>query len=148
MGISSEDEAEGLDPEAGVALRGQTSRVGKPEGVAPTPVGEDEVLVKKQALWRVKQQVSSLLRGEDLPEGAEARKVAEVPYQLPAVERDATVCPVCERALPNHHKLMKHDGGTPWRKVSMQQMWQDSGLTVYVTGSPTSLHPREIHSVS
>ena len=31
-------------------------------------------------------------------------------YQLPAVERDATVCPVCERELPNHHKLMKHMG--------------------------------------
>ena len=67
-------------------------------------------MVKRWALRRMKQQVSALLRGEDLPEGAEACKVAEVPYQLPAVERDATVCPVCERELPNHHKLMKHMG--------------------------------------
>ena len=46
-GLSSEDKAEGLDPEAGVVQRGQASRVGRPEGVTPTPVGEDEVLVKK-----------------------------------------------------------------------------------------------------
>ena len=110
MGLSSEDEVEGLGPEAEVAQKGQASRRGRPEGVIPTPVGEDEVLVKKQALRRVKQQVSSLLRGEDLPEGAEACKVAKVPYQLPTVERDAMVCPVCKRELPNHHKLMKHMG--------------------------------------
>ena len=47
VGLSSEDEAEGLGPEAEVAWKGQASRVGRPEGVAPTPVGEDEVLVKK-----------------------------------------------------------------------------------------------------
>ena len=68
------------------------------------------MVVKRQALRRMKQQVSALLRGEDLPKGAEACEVAEVPYQLPAVERDAMVCPVCERELPNHHKLMKHMG--------------------------------------
>ena len=110
VGLSSEDEAEGLGPEAEVAWKGQASRVRRAEGVAPTPVGEDEVLVKKRALRRVKHQVSSLLRGKDLPEGAEAHKVAEVPYQLSTVGRDATVCPVCERELPNHHKLMKHMG--------------------------------------
>ena len=35
VGLSSEDEAEGLGPEAGVVWRGQASRVGRPEGVAP-----------------------------------------------------------------------------------------------------------------
>ena len=39
VGLSSEDEAKGLGPEAGVVWRGQASRVGRPEGVAPTPVG-------------------------------------------------------------------------------------------------------------
>ena len=110
VGLLSEDEAEGLDPEAGVAQRGQAAREGPPPGATPTPVGEGEVVIKRGALRRMKQQVSALLRGEDLPEGAEAHKVAEVPYQLSAVERDATVCPVCERELPNHHKLMKHMG--------------------------------------
>ena len=110
VGLSSEDETEGLDPEAGVAQRGQAARGGPPQGATPTPVGEGEVVVKKQALKRMKQQVSALLRGEDLPEGAKACKVAEVLYQLPAVERDATLCPVCERGFPNHHKLMKHMG--------------------------------------
>ena len=77
VGLSSEDEAEGLGPEAEVAQKDQASGGGRPEGATPTPVGEDEVLVKKQALRRVKQQVSSLLRGEDLPEGAEACEVAK-----------------------------------------------------------------------
>ena len=95
MGLSSEDKAEGMDPGAGVAQRGQAARGGPPQGATPTLVGEGEVVVKLQALKRMKQQVSALLQGEDLPEGAEACKVAEVPYQLPAVERDAMVCPVC-----------------------------------------------------
>ena len=33
----------------------------------------------------MKQQVSALLRGEDLPEGAQAREIAEVPYEVPVV---------------------------------------------------------------
>ena len=110
MGLTSEDEAEGLGPQTGVAWRGQVARGGPPWGATPTPVGEGEVVVKRQALRRMKQQVSALLRGKDLPEGAEAHKAAEVSYQLPAVERDAMVCPVCERELPNHHKLMKYMG--------------------------------------
>ena len=76
----------GLGPEAEVAWKGQASRMERSEGVTPTPVGEDEVLVKKWALRRVKQQVSSLLRGK-------ACEVVEVPYQLPTVGRDAMVCP-------------------------------------------------------
>ena len=49
--------------------------------------------MKKRAPKRVKQQVGALLRGEDLPEGAQAREVAEVPYQLPPVPRDVKECP-------------------------------------------------------
>ena len=83
--------------------------------------------------------MSALLREEDLPKEAEAHEVAEVPYQLPAVERDATVCPVCERELPNHHKLVKNMGGTLWREVSMQQMWQGPGIKAHAMGPPTLL---------
>ena len=71
---------------------------------------EDEVVVKKRALLRLKQQVSAVLRGEDLPEGAQACELAEVPYQVPSVAQDATQCPVCQKSYPNHHKLMKHMG--------------------------------------
>ena len=143
VGLSSENEAEGLDPEAEVAQKGQASGVGRPEGVTPTPVGEDEVLVKKWALRRVKQQVSSLLRGKDLPEVAEADEVAEVPYQLPTVERDATVCPVCERELPNHHKLMKHMGRSI-HAANVARSWPHGtcyGLTSQLAskGSPSSV---------
>ena len=83
VGLSSEDEVEGLATEPRVARKG----AGVPAVVlAEVPAAvlvvshpsADEVLVKKRAL---KQQVSALLHGEDLPEGAQARGVAEVPYQ-------------------------------------------------------------------
>ena len=62
--------------------------------------------MKKRSLKRVKQQVGPLLRGEDLPEGAQAREVAEVPYQLPPVLRDAKECPICQQVFKTHHRLM------------------------------------------
>ena len=82
VGLSSEDEAEGLPATPRVAR----CRFGGP---APVPVppephlAEDEVVVKKRALKQVKQQVSALLCGEDLPEGAQAREVTEVPVSNP-----------------------------------------------------------------
>ena len=82
----------------------------EPQQGAAASASEGEVVVKKRALKWVKQQVMALLHGENLPEGVEAHKVAEVPYQLPAVARDATECPTCQRKFPNHHKLMKHMG--------------------------------------
>ena len=78
-------------------------------GATAAPTG-GKVLVKKRALLCVKQQVSTLMHGEDLPEGALARETAEVTYQLPTVARDATECPMCERKFITHHHLMKHMG--------------------------------------
>ena len=75
VGLSSEDEAEGLANQPGVTRRG----VGAPAAVpmeVPAAVlvasqpSADEVVVKKRALKQVKQQVSALLGGEDFPEGA------------------------------------------------------------------------------
>ena len=80
----------------------------RPEATA-APTG-GKVLIKKRALLHVKQQVSALMYGEDLPEGALARETAEVPYQLPMVARNATDCPVCKRRFITHHHLMKHMG--------------------------------------
>ena len=54
--------------------------------------------------------MSALLHGEDLPEGAQAREVAEVPYQLPAVPREAKDCLVCQQSFKTHCRLMKHIG--------------------------------------
>ena len=106
VGLSSEDEAEGLPADPGRPCRGIVT------GPAPAPesTGDNEVVVKKRALRRVKQQVSTLLRGEDLPEGAQAREVAEVPYQLPPVSRDAKECPICQQVFKTHHRLMHHMG--------------------------------------
>ena len=115
VGLSSEDEAADLAPEPGVARH----RFGGPASAgAPVPIGVppkvhpagDEVLMKKRALKWVKQQVSALLRGEDLPKGAQAREVAEVSYQIPAVPREAKDCPVCQQSFKTHHHLMVHMG--------------------------------------
>ena len=99
VGLTSEDEAEGLEPAPGVSRRGfggPPAPEAQPEPVpAQLQVAEDEVVVKKRALKRVKQQVVALLRGEDLPEGAQAREIAEVPYEVLAVPRGETTCPVC-----------------------------------------------------
>ena len=56
--------------------------------------------------------MSALLCGEDLPKGAQAREVAEVPYQIPAVPREAKDCPVCQQSFKTHHCLMVHMGST------------------------------------
>ena len=103
VGLSSEDEVEGLpaDPGRGI-MTGPT--------LTPKPTGGDEVVVKRRALRRVKQQVSTLLRGDDLPEGAQAREVAEVPYQLPPVPRDSKECPICQQVFKTHHRLLCHMG--------------------------------------
>ena len=106
MGLSSEDEAEGLPADPGRAHRGIVTG----PALTPEPTGGDEVVVKRRALRRVKQQVSALLRGEDLPEGAQAREVAEVPYQLPPVPRDSKECPVCQQVFKTHHRLLCHMG--------------------------------------
>ena len=50
----------------------------EPRPGATTAPTRGEVLIKKRALLHVKQQVSALMHGEDLPEGALARETAEV----------------------------------------------------------------------
>ena len=113
--LSSKDEAEGLATQPRVARRG----AGVPAAVlveVPAAVlvvsqpSADEVWVKKRALKWVKHQVSALLHGEDLPEGAQAREVAEVPYQVQAVPKEAKDCLVCQQSFKTYHRLMKHMG--------------------------------------
>ena len=75
-----------------------TGRVPAAALVEPHPAG-DKGVVKKRSLKWVKQQVSALLCGEDLPEGAQAREVAEVPFQVPAVPRETKDCLVCQQSF-------------------------------------------------
>ena len=110
MGLSSEDEAEGLDALLRVARQRSGGPAVVPGSPVHHPVDEDEVLVKKRALKRVEQQVLTLLRGKDLPEGAQAREVAEVSYQIPVVARERKDCPVFQRSFKTHHRLMVHMG--------------------------------------
>ena len=105
VGLSSKDEAEGLEPIPRVARYRSGGHV--PMLLESHPVAEaDEVLVKKRALKWVKQQVSALLHGEDLPEGTQAREVAEVPYQMLAVPREGKDDHVCQQSFKIHHCLM------------------------------------------
>ena len=106
---------EGLATESRVARKGARFPAAVPaEASAAVPAvshpSADEVLVKKRALKQVKQQVSALFHGEDLPEGALTREVAEVPYQVPAVPREANDCPVYQQSFKTHHRLMVHMG--------------------------------------
>ena len=65
MGLSSKDEAEGLEVAPGVARRGTgVPTVPEPQpapALAPLRVADDEVVMKKRALRRMKQQMSALL---------------------------------------------------------------------------------------
>ena len=114
VGISSEDKAEGLEDAAGVARCGLGVPAALEAQPAPAPaqvqVAADEVVIKKRALKHMKQQVLALLRGEDLPEGAQAREIAEVPYKVPVVPRGETSCPVCKKVFKTHHRVKVHMG--------------------------------------
>ena len=114
IGLTSKDEAEGLEAAPGVArcsFGGPPTLEAQPALVLPQlHPAEDEVIMKKRALKHVKQQVSALLHGEDLPGGAQAREVAEVPYKVPAVPRGETTCPVCRQVFKSHHRVIIHMG--------------------------------------
>ena len=103
-----------MEPTPGVSRRGfcgPPAPEAQPELVPAQPrAADDEVVVKKRALKRVKQQVVALLRGEDLPEGAQAREITEVPYKVPAVPRGETTCPVCRQVFKSHHHVKVHMG--------------------------------------
>ena len=59
-----------MDQQLGIAWRGQVAREGPPWGATPTPVGEGEVVVKRQALRRMKTAgVSSPERGRPAQRG-------------------------------------------------------------------------------
>ena len=138
VGLSSEDEAEGLEAAPGVARRGTgVPTVPEPQPAsapAPLRVADDEVIVKKRALRRMKQQMSALLRGEDLPEGAQGREVAEVPYEVPSVPRGETTCPVCGQSFRSHHRVVVHMGvhrgekfpcGKCGKVLASKRYWRD-----------------------
>ena len=114
IGLTSEDEAEGLEAAPGVtrcSFGGPPTLEAQPAPVLPQlHPAEDEVVMKKRALKCVKQQVFTLLRGADLPEGAQAREVAEVPYEVLAVPRGETTCPVCRQVFKSHHRVTIHMG--------------------------------------
>ena len=114
IGLTSEDEAESLEAAPGVArchFGGPPIPEAQPAPALPEHCpADDEVVVKKRALKCVKQQVLALLHGEDLPEGAQAREVTEVPYEVLAVPRGEMTCPVCRQVFKMHHHVTIHMG--------------------------------------
>ena len=72
-----------------------------PQGPMP-----DEVVIKKSALLTMKRQVAALIRGEELPAGgAGVRGTPEVSYQVPAIGREDTLCPVCRLSFKTPYHL-------------------------------------------
>ena len=63
-----------------------------------------------------------LLCGEDLAEGAQAREVTEVPYQIPTAPRERNDCPVCQQSFKTHHCLMVNMGFTGVKNTHVQSM--------------------------
>ena len=103
-----------MEAAPGVARRG-SGRPAVPESQpapvpAPLQVAADEMVIKKRVLKGMKQQVSALLWGEDLPGGDQAREIAEVPYEVPVVPRGKTSCPVCKQVFKTHHRAQVHMG--------------------------------------
>ena len=75
-----------------------------PQGPVP-----DEVIVKKSALLSMKRQMAALIHGEELPAGeAGSRGTSEVPYQVPAIGREDTQCPLCHLSFKTPYHLRKH----------------------------------------
>ena len=69
----------------------------------------DEVIIKKSALLSMKRQVAALIHGEVLSAGGEgARNTPEVPYQVPAISREDTQCPICHLSFKTLYHLRKH----------------------------------------
>ena len=82
----------------------------------------------------MKQQMLALLWGEDLPEGAQGREVAEVPYKVPSVPRGETTCPVCRQTFKSHHRVRVHMGvhrgekfpcGKCGKVLASKRYWRD-----------------------
>ena len=82
----------------------------------------------------MKQQMLALLRGEDLPEGAQGREVAEVPYEVPSVPKGETTCPVCRQTFKSHHRVRVHIGvhrgekfpcGKCGKVLASKRYWRD-----------------------
>ena len=112
--LSSEDEAEGLDAIPRVTRQKvRWSSCGSRVTSACCPAAEDKVLVKKRALKWMKQQVSALLQGEDLPKGTQAREVAEVPYQIPGSYQGKEGLPCVPEVLQDLPLVNGTHGCTP-----------------------------------
>ena len=146
VGISSEDEADGMP-----LVDHQVRRAVRPTPAAPTPPASaarsaaamstaatastgtstdapqgpmsDEVVVKKSAFLTMKRQVAALIREEELPAcEAGARGIPEVPYQVPAVGKEDTQCPVCHLSFKTLYHLRRHMDVHRGRAVSVWEL--------------------------
>ena len=115
VGISSEDEAEGLEVAPGVARQG-TGRPAalevQPARIPTTPSSCSRGRSSGQEEGPKTHETAGVSpsSGEDLPEGAQAREIAEVPYEVPVVPRGETTCPVCKQVFKTHHRVTVHMG--------------------------------------
>ena len=69
-----------------------------------------------------------------MPEGAQGRELAEVPYEVPDVPRGETTCPVCGQSFRSHHRVVVHMGvhrgekfpcGKCGKVLASERYWRD-----------------------
>lgn len=131
VGLSSEDEAEGMDEIFGVQRR--LSRFAAPSGSEPPsgsqpPAGSDEqvvtlrpgqVVVETEDLQQAYNTLGAYLserqrasasagRAPSAAAGRAPSAEKQVPFQIPPIADDETRCPICRKGYKTHERLKTH----------------------------------------
>ena len=117
VGMSSEDEAEGMGDILGVSRR-----LNKPPPAGPLlpepPVLEEEGLIKvpKKDLKRAQGILKDILAGRKVCTTRATRE--EVPFEVPEVQAGDTNCELCQQSFKStcslHRHMKTHTGNTGW----------------------------------
>ena len=118
VGVSSEDEAEGMEDILGVTRR--LDKPSPPEPPQPSPaVPEEEGIIRvpKKDLKRAQGILKDILAGKKLHTSTGATH-EDVPFEVPVVKAGETACELCHQSFKNtcslHHHMKTHIGDTGW----------------------------------
>ena len=118
IGMSSEDEAEGMEDILGVSRR-----LNKPPPAEPSPpepaVPEEEGIIKvlKKDLKRAQGILKDILAGKKVCASTGVTR-EDVPFKVPEVQASDTSCELCHQSFKStcslHHHMKTHTGDTGW----------------------------------
>ena len=153
VGVSSEDEAEGIEEVPGISRRLQkpapspaepsTARSGSatPSGLATPAVSEEEgvIQVKRKDLRRAEGILKDILAGKRvrMSTGASSQ---DVPFEVPIVQPGERDCQLCCQSFKStrslKHHMKNHTGETGWScsscsKILTSRAMQDLNLKSY-----------------